>query len=252
MGVMTAGRYTFGNKTKADIVGLTEGVSKTGTLTSTGTSLSGSGTLFTTELQVGDVISCSAETAVIASITDNTTATLQAAPLTDFSAESYQLVNPKRIKRGASVFNTTDRIAMYYTGDDEDLWTKGEFCSGQAIPMRNAYGNSSLTEGEVLEPSGSVNYGMVDYDGTIDHALGVAYHTVQAGCCCPLAVVGVHNTDANGTITKGNFVVPSVSTSDVTDDGTTESSDQCGVAMTSDGTPTTGEIEMLVNFLERI
>jgi hypothetical protein len=253
MGIQSKGRYTHGNKTKAQITNLTGvGLARTGTLVSSGTAITGTGTLFLTELLVGDIIECSGETLEITVITDNTNMTASSSAITDFATESYTLLNPNRIKAGESVFNVTDRIAMYYTGDGRNLWTKGEFCSGQAIPIRNAWGDASITEGEVLEPSSTVNYGLVDYDGTLDHACAVNYALVKARCCMAVGVVGMHNTDSSGTITKGDACQPHSSTSAVISDGTSMSADNCGIAMTSDGTPTSGELEMMVNFLERL
>jgi hypothetical protein len=249
MGVQRKGRYTLGYRTKADIRALTLGVAQTGTLTTSGTTLTGSGTTFT-NYEIGDVLRCSDEQVIIATITDDTNATVELAPLVDFAAESFDLMNPKRIKRGMSVFNITDRIAMTYVGDGEDVWQKGEFSSGQCARIRNAFGNGTLTEGEVCEPSTTVNAGMVTYNGTIDHALGVVYFTVNGGSALPLAVCGIHNTDENDAgLTKGEYCVPDASVAALIGDGTSASSDQCAVAMTDDGA---SEFEAFLNFLERL
>jgi hypothetical protein len=135
-------------------------------------------------------------------------------------------------------------------GDGEDVWQKGEFSSGQCARIRNAFGNGTLTEGEVCEPSTTVAAGMVPYNGTIDHALGVVYFTVNGGSALPLAVCGMHNTDENDAgLTKGEFCVPDAAVAALIGDGTAESSDQCAIAMTDDGA---SEFEAYLNFLERL
>lgn len=65
----------------------------TGNITTTGTALSGSGTLFTTELAVGDIILQADNTSVvgrITAITNDTTATLAAAPFVDVTNIAYR------------------------------------------------------------------------------------------------------------------------------------------------------------------
>ena len=76
MAILTNGRYTFGNKSKSDIQAiLNQTIALTGlfTIVSGSNSVSGSGTLFTTELTVGNAISfnASGESYVIQSITNN-------------------------------------------------------------------------------------------------------------------------------------------------------------------------------------
>lgn len=64
-----------------------------GTITTSGTTLTGSGTAFSTELAVGDIILQSDNTTVVgrvASITDNTNATLAVAPASDVTSISYR------------------------------------------------------------------------------------------------------------------------------------------------------------------
>ena len=87
MGVLTKGKYTFGNKTKAQIANLTAPVSKTGTLVSVGTAVTGTGTAFTTELWVGCIIRCASQTAIVTTITDDTNLVIDVAQLNDFAGE---------------------------------------------------------------------------------------------------------------------------------------------------------------------
>jgi hypothetical protein len=68
-------------------------VSGTGTISISGTALTGSGTSFTTQLEAGDLIWASDELVQIASITDNTNAVLQSAPDTDFSGDSFNILD---------------------------------------------------------------------------------------------------------------------------------------------------------------
>ena len=81
MAILTNGRYTFGNKSKSDIQAiLNETITLSGlfTIVSGSNSVSGSGTLFTTELTVGNAISfnASGESYIVQSITNNTSLTL--------------------------------------------------------------------------------------------------------------------------------------------------------------------------------
>lgn len=65
----------------------------TGTLTSTGTAVVGSGTAFTTELSVGDVIEESGSFRRVATIADNTNLTLGRAFPSDLSGDSATVVD---------------------------------------------------------------------------------------------------------------------------------------------------------------
>lgn len=63
----------------------------TGTISTVGTALTGSGSLFTSELAAGYVITSGGVSVVILSITDNTHATLVNAPAVDFSGAAYTI-----------------------------------------------------------------------------------------------------------------------------------------------------------------
>lgn len=260
MGVLTKGKYTFGNKTKTEIIQLTTAQNLTGTCSMAISSniITGVGTSFLTEVFVGDVVRflSGGYTFTIASITSNTSMTITTTTPVTLASQTLALANPKRIKFGASVFNVTDRYPMYYAGDNTGItannWVKGEFCNGQVVPIKNALAITTLTEGQVLQNSTTVNGSIQAYASGLDPAIAVAYQISYGACCVPSAVCGIHNTDASGVIPKGNFTQPSASTSAVIDDGATSTADNCGIACTSAGTPVAGEVEMLVNFHERL
>jgi hypothetical protein len=190
------------------------------------------------------------------SITSNTSLTTTTTAPISFTNAQITLANPKRIRLGDSVFNITDRYPMYYSGDNTGLtintWKQGAFCNGQVIPITNASANLTITEGQVLQNSTTINGTIQPYTSGLDPAVAVNYFFAYGSCCIPSAVCGIHNTDASGVIPKGNFTQPSASTSAVVDDGATSSADNCGIACTSAGTPVAGEVEMLVNFHERL
>lgn len=258
MGVLTRGQYTFGTKTKTEIFVLTAPVSLTGTagINSGTTTLNGVGTLFTQELLVGDNVrfSSSGYAFTIASIVSNTQAiVVSASPITIATSSVIQLLNPKRIKFGASVFNITDRYPMYYSGNNGSLtideWKMGAFCNGQVVPVANASVTTAITEGQVLQTSvGAIQ----PYTSGLDPAIAVAYSLVYGDCCVGSAVCGIHNTDSSGAIPKGYFTQPNSAGSNVISDGATSTADNCGIGVTASGTPVAGEIEMMVNFHERL
>jgi len=260
MGVLTNGQYTFGNKTKPEILQLTtaKNLSGTSSMSISSNVINGVGTSFLTEVFVGDVVrfATSGYSFIIASITSNISMTTTAVAPVAIASQTLALANPKRIKFGASVFNLTDRYPMYYSGDGTGItsntWIKGEFCNGQICPIKNASNNLTITEGVVLQNSTTINGSIQAYTSGLDPAIAVCYYLAYGGSCVPIAVCGIHNTDASGAITKGNFTQPSASTSAVVDDGATSTADNCGIAVTSSGTPVVGEVEMLVNFIERL
>lgn len=259
MGVLTRGQYTFGNKTKTQITQLTTAQTLTGTASISlgATTLNGTGTLFTQELFVGDVIGLSGRNVTIATIVSNTQLTLTAPTTFSVSGSSISLLNPKRIRNGDSVFNTTDNYPMYYSGDnnaDYGVWKRGSFCNGQIIPIKNVSETTTITAGQVLQPSSSTQGTIEPYSaGTIDPAISVTYFDALGSCCVSSAVCGIVNTDITGTIaTKGNFTQPSITAgqSTIVDDGASTTADSCGIAMTS--SIVAGEISMYVNFQERL
>jgi hypothetical protein len=260
MGILTKGKYTFGNKTKTEIIQLSIPQNLTGTasMSISSATINGVGTLFTQEVFVGDVVrfSTSSYTFIILSITSNTLMTATTTAPATISSQTLTLPNPKRIKAGDSVFNLTDRYPMYYSGDNTGLtigtWNKGEFCNGQIAPIKNASATTTLTEGQVLQNSTTINGTIQAYTSGLDTAIAVLYQLALGGSCVPSAVCGIHNTDSSGVIPKGNFTQPSASTPAVIDDGATATADNCGIACTSAGTPVVGEVEMLVNFHERL
>jgi hypothetical protein len=210
MGVQTKGKYTFGNKTRAQILALTTGEAKTGTVSSTGTTVTGSGTLFLSELKVGDVIRAVNESRVVASITNDTSLTIdEAIVAADWSAASFTHENPKRIQKGATVFNTSDSTAMVYSGDDEGFWSKGEFVPGNGAALTNGYVTLSLTEGQVLETSrnGQLQDAIKLHDTAgVESAIAVAYDTILSGHCMPTILSGAHNIECGvSTVTKANY-----------------------------------------------
>ena len=82
-------------------------------VTGTNTDVPGTGTLFLTELEVGDEIVVSGETRTIATITDNTTATVTAAWGSDLANDT----SPQRYK-------TQDITAQTQTNTVRDLFQK--------------------------------------------------------------------------------------------------------------------------------
>ena len=261
MGVLTNGQYTFGNKTKTQIQQLTTAQNLTGTASmviSTNV-INGVGTSFLTQVLVGDVVRFvggSGYSFIIASIISNTSMTTTTTVPVSVASQTLALANPKRIKFGASVFNTTDRYPMYYAGDGTGItantWVKGEFCNGQVVPIKNASNNLTITEGAVLQNSATNSGTIQAYAGPLDSAVAVGYYLSYGGSCVPSAVCGIHNTDTSGAIPKGNFTQPAPASALIIDDGATGSADNCGIAVTSSGTPIGGETEMLVNFHERL
>jgi hypothetical protein len=133
MGILTKGQFTFGNKTKTQIIQLTTAQNLTGTaVIGLGSNIiTGTGTLFLTELFVGDTIRfvTAGLTFIVSTITSNTSITVTTASPQTTTVQTLALANPKRIKPGQSVFNTTDRYPMYYSGDNIgglNAWVKGE------------------------------------------------------------------------------------------------------------------------------
>lgn len=260
MGILTKGKYTFGNKTKTEIIQLTTAQNLTGTASmaiSTST-INGVGTLFTQEVFVGDIVrfSTSSQLFVVAAIVSNTQITTTFTTGVAIASQVLTIPNPKRIKPGDSVFNLTDNYPMYYAGDNLNTtfatWIKGEFCNGQVVPIINSSATASITEGQVLQNSSTKTFTIEPYTTGLDPAIAVAYQLSFGNCCVPSAVCGIHNTDASGAIIKGNFTQPNASGSNVIDDGATASADNAGIAVTASGTPVAGEVEMLVNFHERL
>lgn len=265
MGILRPGKYTFGNKTKTEILNLTAPLTLTGTCSISigSTTLTGVGTLFTQELFVGNIIRVSTSVFRIATIVSNTSLTIDLASASTIAAGTpITLLNPKGIKKGDSVFNTTDRFPMYYTGDSGcftlpsgafEKWKLGTWSNGQISAIKMLQG-STILEGNVLTTT-SVNVNPYS-SGSVDTAAAMSYFSVLYDeSCCATANCGIHNTDSSGAIAKGNFTKPSLSASTpavVLDSTTSASGDSCGVACTSTGTPAAGELEMLVNFQERL
>lgn len=267
MGILTKGKFTLGTRTKSQIASLLASTSLTGvgSITAGTATVTGTGTLFTQQLVVGDVIKISSYSFVVLSITNNTSLIVNSNAGFTISGGALSLLNPRRIKKGDSVYNITDRFPMYYSGDDAGFvslpkWKSGNFVNGQVIAIRNASDTSGISEGRVLYTPNSVSLSasVFDYSGSavgIDGAVGVSYFSANSDAAVPTAVSGIHNTDvASGTITKANFVKPTTSTTlnGVISDGTFATGDSCGVACTSSGTPIAGEVEMLVNFIQRL
>ena len=266
MGILTKGQFTFGNKTKTQIIQLTTAQNLTGTaVIGLGSNIiTGTGTLFLTELFVGDTIRfvTAGLTFIVSTISSNTSITVTTASPQTTTVQTLALANPKRIKPGQSVFNTTDRYPMYYSGDNIgglNAWRKGEFCNGQVVPITNASATTTITEGQILQNSSTIIGTVQTFtSGATQSAIAVTYTPAYGSSCVPSAVCGIHNTDASPTsigttIAKGNFTRPStVANGAVMFAGTTSAALNSGIAVTSVNTPVTGEIEMLVNFQERV
>ena len=261
MGILTRGQYTFGNKSKSEISSLSAPLTLTGgvAINASSTTLNGTSTLFLSELFPGDIIRIPVGGWVflVQSIASNTSLTVSEAPTATVSTTGFTLLNPKRIKRGDSVFNLTDRYPMYYAGDNDGpssgKWLKGEFCNGQIIPIRNDSRTGNLLEGNVLQntTSATVPIAIGSYSTPANAAIGVTYNTAYGRSCVPTAVCGIHNTDTGGTINKGEWTTPASGTPAVIQDSGGASSGACGIAVSASGTPA-GEVEMLVNFIERL
>jgi hypothetical protein len=270
MGILRPGKYTFGNKTKTEISNLTNGLALTGTNATINfgdTTITGVGTLFTQQLFVNNLIKISNSVFKVTAITSNTLISIDgSAQVGIASGNSINLLNPKGIKKGDSVYNITDRMPMYYSGDNItfnstfgalNTWLLGTWVNGQISPMKMTINTSSILEGNVLTTS-SFSYVSVNpySNGNVDFATCVAYFSIlNENSCVATANCGIHNTDSSGAIAKGNFTKPSLSVSTpavVLDSTTSASGDSCGVACTSTGTPAAGELEMLVNFQERL
>lgn len=265
MGVLTKGKYTFGNKTKIEIIQLTNtSVALTGTvsISSGATALTGSGTLFLTELLPGDIIKTSSGVVLmVQSIASNTSLTTANTASNTVVSLAFDLINSRRVKAGDSVFNVTDRFPMFYSGNifssatgipTTGRWIKGDFTNGQVVPGKNGQATSSILEGNVLRGDTANSVAVIPYTSVLDQAWAVSYQLVYGQCCIPNAVCGIHNTDCSGVVTKGNFTQPNSAGSNVVDDGATSTADNAGIACTASGTPVAGEIEMLVNFHERL
>ena len=268
MGILTKGKFTLGTRTKAQIASLVTGTSLTGTASiNVGTtSVTGTGTLFTQQVIVGDVIKISSYSFVITSITNNTTLTVGTNASITISNGAIVLLNPRRIKKGDSVYNITDRFPMYYSGDDAGFvslpkWKSGNFVNGQVIAIRSGSDTSGILEGKVLYTPNSTSLAasVFDYAGSaigLDGAVGVSYFTANSDAVVPTAVSGIHNTDvASGAVAKGNYLKPTTSATlngVILDSATNPTGDTCGIACTSLGTPVAGEVEMLVNFIQRL
>lgn len=267
MGNLRPGKYTFGNKTKAQILSLTSPLTLTGTCSAIAfadTTINGVGTLFTQQLFVGSLINISTDVFKVASIISNTSLTIDFIAENPISAgNTIRLLNPKRIKSGDSVYNLTDRMAMYYSGDSGtwispfsvvSTWKLGNWCNGQISGVVASYGTANIcTEGNVLT-SDAIQ--LKPYtSGTVDTAISVAYFTVVYEDTIISSIdCGIHNVDSAGAIAKGNFCKPSLAINTpavVLDSTISGSGDSCGIACTSTGTPIVGELEMLVNIQER-
>lgn len=99
------GYYTLDNPGGGtDIfVGPVQSFTSTGTLTSTGTAVVGTGTAFTTELVVGNQFRCSGQDRIVATIADNTHMTVTVAFSPDVTTQAFQRdidVRTKAIKEG--------------------------------------------------------------------------------------------------------------------------------------------------------
>ena len=276
MGVLTKGKYTFGNKSKTDIQSiLNETAALTGLFTtSSGSSLvTGTGTLFTIELIVGDAISfASGESYVVQSITDNTSLTLTKNVVTACAGGptcTAVRLNARRIKAGDTVFNTTDNFAMIYSGDGQGFtiqkWSRGNFVNGQVVPIKNANDITSIAEGNVLTTSASEAGSIISYlSGVQQEACAITYMTTSGEHCLPSAVCGIHtvnvvsnggSTPAAGPWSKGNFLKPSTSltTGALTNASNAGAILNCGVLTTTVATASTTPIQVktLVNFIQR-
>lgn len=265
MGILTKGKYTFGNKTKLEIVQLTNvstALTGTASISSGSSSVTGTGTLFLTELLPGDIIKFSSGVVLmVQTITSNTAFTAANTATNTVVGLALDLLNSKRVKAGDSVFNLTDRFPMYYSGNifnastaipSTGRWIKGEFANGQTVPIKNGAATASILEGNVLQGNTAAGVTVEPYSSVLDQAWGVCYFLSFGNCCVPSAVCGIHNTDVSGVVTKGNFTQPNSVGSNVVDDGATSTADNAGIACTASGTPVAGEIEMLVNFHERL
>lgn len=276
MGVLTKGKYTFGNKSKTDIQSiLNETAALTGLFTtSSGSSLvTGTGTLFTIELIVGDAISfASGESYVVQSITNNTSLTLTKNVVTACAGGptcTAVRLNARRIKPGDTVFNTTDNFAMIYSGDGQGFtiqkWSRGNFVNGQAVPIKNANDITSIAEGDVLTTSASEAGSIISYlSGVQQEACAITYMTTSGEHCLPSAVCGIHtvnvvsnggSTPAAGPWSKGNFLKPSTSltTGALTNASNAGATLNCGVLTTTVASASTTPIQIktLVNFIQR-
>ena len=265
MGVLTRGKYTFGNKTKIQIIQITNtSVALTGTVTiaSGTTTLTGIGTSFLTELLPGDIVKAnSGVVLMVQSIASNISLTTANTASNTVSGLAFDLLNAKRAKAGDSVFNLTDRYAMHYSGNMFNFssgipsvgrWIKGDFANGQTVPTKNGQATSSILEGAVLRGDTASSVATIPYTSVLDQAWAICYQLVYGQCCIPAAVCGIHNTDCAGVVTKGNFTQPNASGANVIDAGSFSAGDSGGVACTASGTPIVGEVEMLVNFHERL
>lgn len=265
MGILTRGKYTFGTKTKTQILQLTNTtVALTGTISisSGATSVTGTGTSFLTQLFPGDIIKASSGVLLmVQSIASNTSLTAANTASNTVVGLAFDLMNSVRARAGDSVFNITDRYPMYYSGNifststgipSVGRWIKGEFANGQTVPIKNGQATSTLLEGSVLRGDNASSVAAIPYTSVLDQAWAVTYFLTYGQSCIPAAVCGIHNTDCSGVVTKGNFTQPNSAGSNVVDDGSTSTADNAGIACTASGTPVAGEIEMLVNFHERL
>lgn len=82
----------------------------TGTITSTGAAIAGSGTAFTTELTIGSVITSDGQTRIISAIASNTAATASAAFSPDVSAQAFT-IGGKNVG-GTGTSGTTDAAGL--------------------------------------------------------------------------------------------------------------------------------------------
>lgn len=277
MAILTNGRYTFGNKSKSDIQAiLNQTIALTGlfTIVSGSNSVSGSGTLFTTELTVGNAISfnASGESYIVQSITNNTSLTLTKNVITSCAGGvtcTAIRLNARGIKPGDTVFNTTDNFAMVYSGDGQGFtiqkWSRGSFANGQVVPIKNGNDVTAITEGNVLTTSSSESGAIIAYlTGTQQEACAINYMTTSGEYCLPSAVCGIHTVNvvsnggsptSTGPWSKGNFLKPSTS---VTTGALTNASNagailNCGVLTTTVASASTTPIQIktLVNFIQR-
>lgn len=263
MGILTKGQYTLGNKTKTEIANLIAPTNLTGTasITSGSSTINGTGTLFLSQVVAGDILRFPSDgfSVVVLTVNSNTSITTVAPAPTTGVLGTIQLMNPRRLKAGDSVFNTTDKFPMYYTGDNTGIvgksWKRGDFVNGQVTCLANNAEVTTITEGNVLQTNTSAGCIESYIAGTIDPAVATAYQTAFGGSCVASAVTGIHNTSISGTVTKGNYVRPSTSTntSSVVDNGVAPANnDSCGVTCTNNGTPAVGQVELLLNYTQRL
>lgn len=102
--------------------GYPDATAGTGTISTTGTTLTGSGTSFSDELQEGSIITADNEDVIVSSITDDTNATLIAGPSSDFSGDSFTYRTPGVVysadnqRFGVGTYSPNGKFDMCHSG----------------------------------------------------------------------------------------------------------------------------------------